>query len=447
MKKQMTKQWILSVLMGVVLLLAACAPAAAPVAPGAATEAAPAEAGAVPAAAGEKITVIFPRHEADISGAFEKRIRDFTKETGIEVELIQSDWDSVAAKILPEMATGGSAYDVVEFDNGWIAQWCGANWVAPLDDLMPAGFTDGMIPGLVKLFSCPDGTVRGAVWNNDTRFFYYNKAKLEEAGLSAPPATLDELKQQSLAAQKAGVVKHGLAQPWKQEWALGNEFHFWTYVFGGKIVDEKGCFLFNKDPNTLAALQFMVDSLSDGVTNPASLTYDQAAAQNLFLSGETLFMAQGIAGLMAYANNPEISKVKDQVAVSIVPGAEAGKSATLTLPEAYAIPSASQHKEAAAKFIQYMTSQETNKVLAQEIGLLPIWVDLYTDPDLVKLYPFWAQFADQLATAQGLSTVTWYGDFVDAATSEISAALGNQKSAQQALDDTAAALKQFDCVP
>ena len=391
----------------------------------------------------ESITVIFPKHEADLTGAFEARIRAFEEATGIQVELIQSDWDSVADRVIPELATGGSAYDVVEFDNGWVAQWCGAGWTTPLTDFMPEGYTDGMIPGLVDLFTCPDGTVHGIVWNNDTRFLFYNAAKLAEAGFEAPPATWDELVEQSLAAQEAGVVEFGLAPFWNQEWSLGNEFHFWTYAFGGEIVDAEGCFLFNTDPNTLAGLEFMIETLQSGVSDPAGLTYDQAASQDVFLSGRTLFMPQGIAGLMAYANDPSLSNVVDQVEVGLVPGG----GLSLTLPEAYAIPAESEHKDAAWQFIEFMTSPETNKFLAQEIGLLPIWVDLYTDPELTGLYPFWADFSAQLDAVRGLSTLTWYGDLVDVATSEVHKALAGEQSAQQALDEIAQGLEEFECVP
>ncbi len=394
-----------------------------------------------------KITVIFPKHEADLTGAFENRIREFEKQTGIKVDLIQSDLDSIADRVIPEMATGGSAYDVVEFDNGWVAEWCGAGWTTPLDDFMPAGYTNGMIPGLVDLFSCPDGKVHGLVWNNDTRFFYYNAQKLSEAGFETPPKTWDEFVQQSLAAREKGIVEFGMAPFWNQEWSLGNEFHFWTYAFGGEIVDEQGCFLFNKDPNTLAALEFMVESLQNGVSDPAGLTYDQAAAQDVFLKGKTMFLPQGIAGLLAYANDPSISNVVDQIKVGIVPGVREGQSAALTLPEAYAIPVNSQHKEEAWKFIEFMTSKETNMVLAREIGLLPIWVDLYTDPELTSLYPHWADFSKQLATARGLSTLTWYGDFVDVATAEVHRALAGEQTAQQALDAIAAGLAEFECKP
>jgi multiple sugar transport system substrate-binding protein len=439
-------------LIGVAVLLAACAPQpqatqpAAPQVPPAQVTEAPVATEAPPAE-GETITVIFPKHEADLAGAFEASIRQFEQESGIKVELIQSDWDSVADRVVPEMATGGSAYDVVEFDNGWVAEWCGAGWTTPLNDFMPAGYAEGMIPGLVDLFSCPDGSLHGIVWNNDTRFFYYNAAKLSEAGFDQPPTTWDEFSQQSLAAKDQGVVDYGMAPFWNQEWSLGNEFHFWTYAFGGQIVDEQGCFLFNKDPNTLAALQYMIDTLKDGVSNPAGLTYDQAASQDVFFKGGSLFMPQGIAGLLAYANDPSISNVVDQVKVGLVPGTQSGQSAALTLPEAYAIPANSQHKEAAWKFIEYMTSQDTNKFLAKEIGLLPIWVDLYTDPELTQLYPYWSDFSQQLPTARGLSTLTWYGDLVDIATAEVHKALAGEQTAQEALDATAAGLADFECTP
>ena len=443
MKRSSLYFWA-SLVLALSFVLASCAPAAAP-----ATEAPQSSApeATQPAAEPETITVIFPKHEADLNGAFEASIREFEKQSGIKVELIQSDWDSVANRILPEIATGGSAYDVVEFDNVWVAEWCGAGWVTPLNDFMPAGYTDGMIPGLVDLFSCPDGKVYGFVWNNDTRFFYYNAEKLAAAGFTDTPKTWGEFQEASLAAKEQGIVSYGMAPFWNQEWSLGNEFHFWTYAFGGEIVDEKGCFLFNKDPNTLAALQYMMDSLQNGVSNPAGMTYNQAASQDAFLKGDSLFMPQGIAGLMAYTADPSVSSVDGQIKVGLVPGVEPDQSAALTLPEAYAIPVNSKHKDAAWKFIEFMTSKETNKVLAQEIGVLPIWVDLYSDADLTAKYPFWADFQAQLSTARGLSKLTWYGDFVDISTSEVHKALAGEQTAQQALDAMATGLSQFECKP
>lgn len=446
---------VISVVLCLAFVLSACGTPAAPTSapteqPAATAEPAATEAVATEAAApsgSETITVIMPKHEADIKGAFEARIKQFTEESGIQVNLIQSDWDSVANRVTPELATNGSAYDVVEFDNGWVAQWCGAGWVTPLNDYMEADYTKDMIPGLVDLFTCPNGDVAGIVWNNDTRFFYYNSAKLAEAGFANPPATWDELVEQSKAAKDKGVVKYGMAPFWNQEWSLANEFHFYTYVFGGTLVDDKGCLTLDKDENTLKAVQFMIDSLSDGVSDPAGLTYNQAASQDIFLKGDSLFMPQGIAGLLAYTNDASISSVGGQVETGLVPTTASGSSAALTLPEAYAIPVNSQHKDAAWKFIQYMTSKESNTVLAKEIGILPIWTDLFSDPELTAIYPYWADFQAQLSSARGLSTITWYSDFVDISNAELHKALSGKQTAQEALDNMTSQLSSFNCVP
>ena len=44
----------------------------------------------------ESITVIMPRHEMDIKGVWERQTREFEKESGIKVELIQMAWERVA---------------------------------------------------------------------------------------------------------------------------------------------------------------------------------------------------------------------------------------------------------------------------------------------------------------------------------------------------------------
>jgi len=117
---------ILFVLAG--LLLSACggtAPTAAPENPAeqekpaaeqpAAEQPKPTEAPAAAAAPaeGETITVILPKHEADLVGFWPARIKEFEEQTGIKVTLINMSWDKVADKVLAEMAAGGEAYDVI----------------------------------------------------------------------------------------------------------------------------------------------------------------------------------------------------------------------------------------------------------------------------------------------------------------------------------------------
>ena len=52
-----------------------------------------------------------------------------------------------------------------------------------------------------------------------------------------------------------------------------------------------------------------------------------------------------------------------------------------------------------------MISTERDKARAVEIGSLPLFKDLYTDPQLLKLYPYWNQFGKQSAKARALPLV------------------------------------------
>ena len=139
--------------------------------------------GSVSGLAAEKITVIMPRHEMDLIGLWEQQTAEFEQETGIQVEFIQMSWNEVADKVLADLAAGGNTYDVIEFDNGWVAKFAGADWVEPLNSFASQEYLDSLVGGLLNTFT-QDGQVLGIPWNNDTRFFFYNEAMLQAAGLT-----------------------------------------------------------------------------------------------------------------------------------------------------------------------------------------------------------------------------------------------------------------------
>lgn len=393
------------------------------------------------AAFGESITVIMPRHEMDLVGIWEKQTREFEKQTGIKVEFIQMSWDEVATKVTTDLAAGGSsAYDVIEFDNGWVAKFAAANWLEPLDKYADKAYLDSLLPGLLRTFSV-GGKPLGIVWNNDTRFFFYNKAMLDKAGIKAPPKTWAEVITQAKALQKAGISKYPIAEYWNQEWALANSLAFYLYSFAGSYYDDQGRITINK-PGSVAALQFMLDMLKkDKVVNPSSVTLSQEAAADLFYSGSSAFFFQGPPSMYSYANDPKKSRVVGQVEVATgLPASVAGKQATLTLPEAFAIPKTAKNKTAAWKYIRFMISAEKDKERALQIGSLPLFKSLYSDPQLLKLYPYWVQFGKQAEFARPLPLVEWYDELVNTTTVALQEMLLGQKTPQVAADTIAAFL-------
>ena len=232
----------------------------------------------------EKLTVIMPRHEMDLKGVWEKQTRDFEKASGIQVEFIQMSWDEVQTKVMTDMAAGGHTYDVIEFDNGWVSKFSAADWVEPLNSYADKSYFESISPGLLKTFTVND-RILGVAWNNDTRFFFYNKAMLAKAGISAPPKTWSEVLEQSKKLKAAGISEFPIAEYWNQEWALANSTAFYLYGFGANYFDAKGNITINKSEG-VAALQLMTDMLrKDKIVNPSSVTLSQEGASDLFYRG------------------------------------------------------------------------------------------------------------------------------------------------------------------
>ncbi len=386
-------------------------------------------------AAEGKITVIMPRHEMDLNGIWEKQTREFEARTGIQVEYIQMSWDEVADKVLTDLAAGGRTYDVIEFDNGWVAKFAEAGWVEPLNQYAGKEYIDSLLPGLVKTFSHGKDLL-GIPWNNDTRFFFYNKAMLAKAGFSEPPRTWDEVVKQAAVLQQKGISKYPIAEYWNQEWALANSVAFYLYSFGGNYFNDGGKIIINKSP-ALDAFKFMTAMLREKkLVDPSSVTLSQEAAADLFYRGSTVFLFQGPPSTFNYANDPTKSKIVGQVEVARwLPGKTASIQATLTLPEAFAIPKNSKNKDLAWKYISFMISREKDKERAMEIGSLPLFTSLYNDQALLKKYPYWKQFGEQAKVARPLPQVAWYDELVQKTIVSVQSALIGQKSAKQAADE------------
>ena len=359
----------------------------------------------------QKISVLMPKHEMDTIGLYEEKTRQFEQETGIQVELINMSWDNVADRVIAELTAGGSTYDVIEFDNAWLAKFSANDWLEPLDGFAGADVVKkGVLPGLIEKFS-GGGKLYGVAWNNDTRFLMYNKAMLEKGGIAAPPRTWRELVEVSKKLQEQGIAKYGYIDSYLQAQSGTNELTYVVYSFGGKLIDEQGNPVMAADPNTKAAYEFLVSAVNDDkIIDPASLTADYETAAEVFFMGSTAFFLQAWPGVYADANNPEVSNIVGQIAVADYALSDGSNQVVLTLPEAMAIPKTSKNKEAAWKYIEYVTSKKFDKEKAVAIGALPVWSELYTDQELLAKYPYWEQFGKQSEFAKGLPDLLWYDE-------------------------------------
>jgi multiple sugar transport system substrate-binding protein len=392
----------------------------------------------------QKITVLLPKHEMDNVGFMEKETRQFEKDSGIQVELINMSWDNVADKITVEMASNASSYDVIELDNSWVAKFATNKWITPLNDFVSSEIKEGVLPGLLDKFSY-NGDLYGIPWNNDTRFFMYNKKKLDAAGISEPPKTWDEVKEQSKILMDKGLVKYGFIDSLMQAQSGMNELTFMTYSFGGNYIDESGQAKLTNNAPLIKAYEFLRKGLNeDKFIDPASITSNYETVADVFLKGDTAFFLQAWPGLYQTSNDPEKSKIVGEIAVApYSPGVDESSSTVLTLPEAMAIPQNSKNKEAAWKYIEYMSSKEFDKKKAKEIGALPIWTDLFNDSELLAVYPYWKDFGKQSLKAKGLQDLLWYDQFSNVVQVESIKILLNKNSIEDGFKAIESNVAQF----
>ena len=155
-------------------------------------------------------------------------------------------------------------------------------------------------------------------------------------------------------------------------------------AFGGQYTDADGQLTINKGPG-VEALQWMVDSIKDGLSNPASTTFLEDDVLKSLAQGQSAF---GLNWESTYRdlNDPSISSVVDKVAVTQTPAGTSGDRPGVNGSMALGIGANSKHQDAAWKFIEYLTNQQTQDKYVQKSSL-PVWKASYENQAIVATNP------------------------------------------------------------
>lgn len=443
MKSTRTASFVLLLVMILSLAAGCTAPVAAPPAGGEAAggEAAGGE-GAAPAASGEKTTLraIFMSQAGYQQSDIEAITAEFeAANPNIDVVLEFVAYEALHDKIVTDAASGAGAYDVVLMDCIWPAEFAAANFILDVTERVPDEMRADIWPGAMESVTY-QGKVYGMPWLNDVLYLYYNRAMLEQAGFSAPPATWEELSQMGLAAKEQGLVEYPFIEYFRQEEGLTIAFAYYLFSFGGEFFNEDNTPAFNSDEGK-AALQWMVDGMNNGLINPASLESTYEEVRQTFSQGSSLFSVNW-AYQLNLANDPNESQIAGDAIVTLMPG-QVAESATINGGMGLAVTSYSQNPDEAWQYIQFLSSPDVQKRYAQ--NALPIWISLFEDPELLAAQPEVAReqnFVEvskrQYEFLRNRPQVPFYTETSDIISREVQAALTGAKSVDQALADAEA---------
>ena len=391
---------LLSALLALGMLLAACAPAATTQAPAATTESPAAATTEAPTAATEPVTITFwhgynadpetPFLEKTIIPAFE------AANPGIKVQPVAIPYDQFHQKLITAMA-GGTAPDLARLDIIWVPEFANMGALANLGETMPDFNTlkDAVFAGPLST-NFYKGNYYGLPLDTNTRVLVYNQAMFDAAGITAAPATIDEFTTACEKIKALGNDKYCFADGGTYAWAVDP----WIWSFGGDMTDaayEKSTGFFN-GLDTGKAYQYLKDGVSNGYIHPGILG-GGVDSWGGFGQGNIAMILEGPWFPPSFKSQfPDV-----KYGMALMPAGKGG-SISVVGGEDIVIFQQSKNKEAAAKFISYMLSLDTQIQMAS-VGQMPVLKSASDGDNLNKLPEFFGIFLQQLQTAKARTPV------------------------------------------
>ncbi|KGN39291.1 extracellular solute-binding protein [Knoellia subterranea] len=366
--------------LGAALALSACAPGGSSSTTDESSAPAPGAVKTDAAALGDVTLTVW---DQEVRGGQEKQMSTLNAEfqkkyPNITIKRVSRSFDDLV-KTLRLALTGADAPDVVQANNtrSQMGEFVKANQLVNLDPYAVAYGWDKRYPQSVRNVASysPDGktfgsgSLFGMPQVGEVVGIFYNDAKLKTLGIN-PPKTWAEFDAALATAKSKGEVPLVLGN--LEKWPAGHVFG----VVQGRFTkaDDIRKLGFGQSggnwvtPENTKAAQALVDWVDKGYFNSGFNGQDYDPAWQGFTKGQGLFL---IAGSWLQADLS--AAMKTDVKFMLPPAPEAGGTAVTTggsgLP--FAITQKAKNKDAAAAYINFITSPEAMKVLADN-GNLPV---------------------------------------------------------------------------
>ncbi|GAA4154671.1 extracellular solute-binding protein [Leifsonia shinshuensis] len=362
-------------------------------------------------------------------------IKDFeAKNPKITVKPTFVAYEALHDKIVTSAPAG--TYDVVHLDVIWPAEFASKGIITDVTKNFPSSWKSDMLGGALSSAEYK-GKYYGVPWGPSTKLFFYNKDMLAKVGAGPDDVkTWDGVLAVAKKLKDAGIVQYPISWSWSQAEALVCDYAELLGAFGGQFTDSSGKLAINKGAG-VQALEFMKKSLDEGLTDPASTTFLEDDTDKSMAAGKTA-MELNWESTFRDQNDPSISKVVGQVAVTVPPAGPGGDNPGVNGSMALAIGSKSTHQAAAWKFIEYMTSEAVQDKYVT--SSMTNWKASYDKPDITKTNPEVFAAAGKAYDSMILRPpVANYNTVSQALQVELQNALLGKKNPQQALDDAVAA--------
>ncbi|WP_030761731.1 ABC transporter substrate-binding protein [Streptomyces sp. NRRL F-2664] len=329
-------------------------------------------------------------------------LKKFEERTGIKVKLEVIPWPDLLGRILAATASGQGP-DVLNIGNTWSASLQATGALLPwnTENFEAIGGRDRFVPSAVGSAGAPGQDPAAVPLYSMAYALYYNKKVFRDAGIDKPPATWDELVE--TGRRISGDGRRGT-------WALGaeganlaNNIHqvfVLSRQHGGSFFDSAGRPTFDTPANVAAVKQYVDLMAKDGIIAPGNAEYDKNQSLQDFASGRTAMVLWQSAASSFKAHGMkegDWGTAPVPVPAGTAPGADGPQVNSMVAGINLAVFKNTDNLDGALKFVEFMTSDEEQKVLNKAYGSIPPVKAAQSDPAFAG--PDLTVLRDTLATS------------------------------------------------
>ncbi|MGI8458048.1 MAG: ABC transporter substrate-binding protein [Propionibacteriaceae bacterium] len=367
----------------------------------------------------------------DTSGNVKNLVAQFNKDHPNETVTLRElpdNADQQRQQMIQNTEIKNPAMAVLNVDVVWTAEFAANGYVVQLPaDQFP---TSDFLPATVKSATYFDKLYAYPV-SSDGGLLYYRKDLLDKAGISSPPTTWDEMIADCKKVQANNTKLECYGGQYDKYEGLTVNFAEAVNSSGGVIVGPDGKPNVST-PEATKGLSFLVDGFKQGYIPKGAITWKEEQGRQAFQDGSLMFLRNWPYVYSLAEKTDGSSKVAGKFAVAPLPGLT-GPGVSSLGGHNMAIAANATNKGTAAEFIKFMASKDTQKSNVLAVSAAPTLSGLYTDPEVVKKYPYMPILLKSIQTAEPRPIAVKYGDVTLAIQDAAYGALQGQTSSDAAL--------------
>ncbi|WP_431922263.1 extracellular solute-binding protein [Nonomuraea jabiensis] len=352
----------------------------------------------------------------------QQNLDNFTKTTNIKVNYTPITSAQYVQKIVAEFTGGGGPDALYVYDDS-LASWVEGDYLQPLDGMPGVDEVyDAIYPGNATAMTY-QGKRYGLPYYTDSNCLTYNADILAKAGITKPPASLEELEAQAIKIKKAGLLQYPIGVPaqlsdtwWSWVWAL-------VFGSGGNMFDDQQAPIMNTTDTVVKDVFAWLQQAANKskVIDPACLQLLAVPIDNAMKANRYAYTIGARYANRDY-NDATKSKAAGKIRMALVPSLDGQVHGTVSNTRLYALAKDTEVKENAFKLLTYLGGLDANKqphtakfwFLQRGLGFA--YKSMATDPEITASLK---KFADpaiyahlgEIAKPRNVLGVPWYTEF------------------------------------